>query len=194
MARLPNYIVDSNPFNLAGPPDYWLRALWEFDNSLVVMPSKQNFCYRVCQRRPPSHATQVVNEILKEDADARMMAAANVIPVTTLLSTANWAEFPKHMEALRQRAPWRLGGAEQVIQKLEQSEWLEEQNRRQQFEENVLNPLAKDAWGLYNKKIGLRTHMWSPKTPGSTPQSQAPRVNVKSTPNPGIKVGSIFLP
>lgn len=193
MTGLPNYIAADNPFKLAGPPAYWLRALWEFDSSLVVMPSKQSFCYRVCQRRPPSFSVQMTNDILKEDADARMMAAQHVIPVTSLLSTANWSEFPKHMEALRQRAPWRMGGAQHVTDSLEQAEWVEEQKRKQQFEQDVLNPLSKDAWNLYNKKLGLRSHMYSPTTKTNRPAQAAPKVGVAKAPPAGVKVGSIFI-
>lgn len=188
MARLPNYIVDTNPFKLAGPPDYWLQALWDFDPSLVVMPSKMGFLYRIGQRRPPSHTVKLVEEMRKEDADALMMAKHRLVPVTTLLATANWSQFPMHMEMLRQRAPWRMGGAEVVNQRLEQQDMDEELAKKAKVDEH-LTGLSKDAWGLYLKKIGVRSHMYIPRT-GAKSTPVAP----KKDKNPGVQVGSIFLP
>lgn len=189
MANLPNYIPDTNPFRLAGPPDHWLRALWDFDSSLVVIPSRQGFYYRVCQRRPPSYSLRLVNEILKEDADSRMIASYNLIPVTTLLATANWMQAPMHMEMLRQRAPWRMGGAEVVNQRLEAQDQQDEFDRQAQTDEH-LTYLGKDAWGLYNKKRGVQSHMYIPKTASS----KVVQFKKPDTKAPAIKVGSLFLP
>ena len=61
---LRNYISDLNPFNLAGPPKWWLRRLWDFDSSLVMIPSRCNQIYRLGQRRPPDPRVEMVNEIL----------------------------------------------------------------------------------------------------------------------------------
>lgn len=188
MPNYGNYLVGENPFHLAGPPNYWLKALYDFDTSLVVMPSKQSFIYRVCMRRKPSFSVNVVNDIMKEDADSRMMAAHNLVPVTTLLATTNWSNFPLHMEELRRRTPHRMGGAEAYIKKLEQQEWEDELKQRQDFDNNVLAPLTKDAWNLYQKKIGVRSHMYIPKT-GNTPRPDTVRHKA-----PAVKVGSIFLP
>jgi hypothetical protein len=188
--KLPNYIVDANPFKLAGPPDYWLQALWDFDQSLVVMPSKMGFYYRIGQRRPPSHTLKMVEEMRKEDADAIMMAKHRLVPVTTLLSTANWSQFPMHMEMLRQRAPWRMGGADEVNRRLEQQEREDEIAKQARIDQN-LTDTAKDAWGLYLKKIGVRSHMYIPKTGKA---AEPNKFKIKEDKAPGVQVGSIFLP
>ena len=167
----PNYIVDENPFKLAGPPNHWLRALWDFDNSLVVIPSRQGFYYRLSQRRKPNLPTHIVNDVLFKDSDTRMLARHNLVPVTTILSTANWSN-PVLFEELRRRAPWRLGGAEKVINTIEAREAQEELDKRVNTDDH-LSSLGKDAWGLYNKKIGVRSHMYIPQRPG--PKRPAPR-------------------
>jgi hypothetical protein len=190
MARLPNYIVDENPFKLAGPPDYWLQALWDFDKDLVVLPSKMGFFYRVAIKRPPNHTLQMIEEMRKEDADARMMAVHHVVPVTTLLATANWSQYPMHMEMMRQRAPWRMGGHEEVNKRIEAQE-AEDEIRKQAELDAKLDDISKDAWGLYLKKLGLRSHMYIPKT--GKPESKQPNFAAGKK-APGIKVGSIFLP
>lgn len=184
MADYGNYMVEANPFGLAGPPDYWLKALYEFDCSLVVMPSKMGFWYRLCQRRRPTLATKIVNEILKEDLDTRMIAARNLVPVTTLLATTNWGNYPAHLEELRRRSPHRMGGAAKVIQDVEAAERQVEIDKANQTDV-ALTDVSKDAWGLYLKKIGLRSHMWIPSTPGSRPAPTGTFVR-KSQPKPEV--------
>jgi hypothetical protein len=157
-----NYIPDQNKFNLAGPPKWWLSKLWDFDNSLVVIPSRQGFIYRLAQRRKPSLQANIVNDALFKESDTRMLARYGLIPVTTILATANWSN-PYLFEELRRRAPWRLGGHEKVNAMLEAQDAQDELDKRAQTDSH-LTSLSKDAWNLYNKKIGLRSQMYSPKT------------------------------
>lgn len=171
-----NYIKDENPFNLAGPPTWWLKKLWEFDDSLVVLPSRMNYLYRLAQKRKPSPSADVVNSVLYKESDTQMLSNYNLVPVTTILATANWSN-PFLFEELRRRAPWRNGGAQACIERVEADEAAAELAKRQTTDQN-LSDTAKDAWGLYNKKIGLRSQMWSPKTPNrrEKPTGRAPAI------------------
>lgn len=174
-----NYIVDVNRFKLAGPPVWWLRALWDFDNSLVVVPSRQTCVYRLAQRRKLQLPDHIVNDALFNESDTQMLASYGLVPVTSIIATANWSN-PFLFEELRQRAPWRLGGAEKVNQMLDEQDQRDEIDRQARTDEH-LTSLGKDAWGLYNKKIGLRTHMWSPKSRQvqSGPANRAPGVIIR---------------
>lgn len=186
-----NYIEDQNPFKLAGPPPYFLKRLWEFDDGMVIVPSRQGFYYRLALRRQPNLTTAIVNEALFKESDTQMLASYGLVPVTTILSTANWSN-PALFEALRQRSVTLMGGQEYVNKRLEAQDAEDEANLNAKNDE-MLTSLGKDAWGLYNKKIGLRTHMWSPtvKRKGS---GAAPTFSMKTKPSSGIQVGSIFLP
>lgn len=155
-----NYIVDINPFSLAGPPKWWLSQLWDFDASLVVIPSRQGFYYRLTQRRKPNLSANIVNDALFKESDTKMLARYSLVPVTTILATANWSN-PYLFEELRNRAPWRLGGAEKVTKEIEDQELKAEFDKRMQTDD-MLTDVSKDAWKLYQKKIGLRSHMYSP--------------------------------
>lgn len=157
-----NYYPDENKFALAGPPEWFLKRLWEFDSSLVIIPSRQGFYYRLAQRRKPKLSTAIVNEALFAESDTKMLARYNLVPVTTILSTANWSN-PYLFETLRNRAPWRLGGADAVNQRLDEQDKREEIDKAQKQDEK-LTSVSKDAWGMYLKKIGVRSHMWIPKT------------------------------
>jgi hypothetical protein len=159
-----SYIADVNLFNLAGPPKWWLDHLWDFDDSLVVVPSRQGFYYRLAQRRKPNLADDICKEALFAESDTRLLASYGLVPVTTILATANWSN-PLLFEELRRRSPHRMGGATACADRLDAADAADELAKRQ-AEDERLTSIGKDAWGLYNKKIGLRSHMWIPKTSG----------------------------
>lgn len=152
-----NYIVDANPFKLAGPPEWWLRKLAEFDQSLVVMPSRQGFYYRLCQRRPANLTTKMVNDLLFNESDTKMLASRGLIPVTTILSTANW-DNPLLFQDLAERAPHRNGGAEKINKMLEDREFEADMKKRAATEQNIVDR-AKDGWKLYQHKTGQKVSM-----------------------------------
>ena len=155
-----NYLPDENRFKLAGPPVWWLTKLWDFDNSLVVVPSRQGFYYRLAQRRKLNLTNAVINEALFQESDTKMLARYSLVPVTTILATANWSN-PYLFEELRRRAPWRLGGADAVNKLLDDEDKKVELDMRAVTDEH-LTYLSKDAWKYYNKKIGLRSQLYSP--------------------------------
>lgn len=147
-----NYIQDTNPFRLAGPPQWWLRKLFDFDSSLVVVPSRQGFFYRLAQRRRPNPSEVIARNLLNE-SDTMMLASYGLIPVTTLLATANW-DNPLMWQDLAERAPWRNGGADAVIAAIEGRELASEARVNQEIDERNTS-ISRDGWGLYRKKIGL---------------------------------------
>lgn len=156
-----NYIKGENPLGLAGPPKWWLLKLKDFDDSLVVMPSKMGHYYRLCQRRPPDPNVNIANS-LSTDSDTKMLAQNGLVPVTTILSNARW-DNPLMWEDLRQRAPHRVGGAEAFEQK------LLAQERQKELDIAIKNDaiqtdVARDAWNYYLLKAGRKTAMWSPRT------------------------------
>src|SRR3990167_5016561 len=129
-----NYIRDINPFHLAGPPAWWLRQLHDFDPSLVVVPSRQGFYYRLAQRRPLRLPDHIVNDALFKESDTKMLASYSLVPVTTILSTANWSN-PCLFVELANRAPWRMGGAAKVNKMLEDQDRAESQQRDKKVDE-----------------------------------------------------------
>ena len=148
-----NWIVDQNRFSLAGPPRWWLKQLWEFDSSLVVVPSRQGFYYRLAQRRKLNLPDNIVNEALFKESDTQMLASHSLVPVTTIIATANWGN-PYMFVELANRAPWRMGGADKVNKMIEDQEFKEHIDTRIATDAH-LHELSKDAWKLYRKKIGL---------------------------------------
>lgn len=154
-----NYIPDVNRFALAGPPKWFLRLLWEFDSSLVIVPSRQGFYYRLAQRRKLNIPERMTMDILWKESDTRMLATYSLVPVTTILATVTWS--PLLIEELHRRSPHRQGGAEEVLKKIEMQEAQEQIDKQAKIDENNTY-LAKDAWKYYQKKIGVRSHLYSP--------------------------------
>lgn len=119
----------------------------------------------------------MTNDLLFDQSDTKMLARHGLIPVTTILATANWSN-PFLFEELRRRAPWRLGGAAEVTAQLEAREAQEELDKRARTDAH-LSALGKDAWGLYGKKIGIRSHMYIPQRKAARP-AQTPAIKIVS--------------
>lgn len=175
-----NYIEDTNPFRLQGPPQFWLQKLWDFDDSLVVVPSKQGFFYRLAQRRPPDHKARLVHHLSK-DSDSEMLASYGLVPVTTIIATARWDNYLM-FEDLRQRMPSRMGGAEKYIEMLEMKE-QQAKLRELADRDDMLTQVAKDSHKFYDLKRGVRSNLWSPATKNVAEKprfGQAPRIKIAS--------------
>lgn len=149
----PNYIPDQNKFSLAPPPDWWLRKLFEFDDSLVVIPSRQQHCYRLAQKRQLQLQENLVNDALFKHSDTQMLATYGLVPVTTIMARPNW-DNPLMWVELAERAPWRQGGSDMVNKIIEDAE-REAQLKIDLQNSALTHELAYDSWKLYRKKIGL---------------------------------------
>ena len=172
--RPPNYIKDQNRFSLAGPPPWFRAQLWQFDPSLVIVPSRQGFYYRLAQRRKLNLPEMMTNAALWAESDTKMLAEHSLVPVTTILATVNLSN-PYLFVELTNRAPWRLGGAEKVNAMLDAHDQKVELDKRAKTDEH-LTYLSKDAWKMYRKKIGLG-RSWN-ITPEAVKAPVGPRVPV----------------
>lgn len=161
-----NYIPDLNRFQLSGPPKWWLTKLALFDDSLYVLPSRQGFYYRLAQKRPIRLQEKLAADALKNQDDTGMLMSYGLVPVTTILSTANWNN-PALFEFLHNMAPHRHGGADAFEGKILEQERDEEAKKAAELDD-ILTQVSKDGWGLYQKLIGVRSHMWIPQTQRKT--------------------------
>lgn len=160
---LTNYIVDVNKFHLAGPPAWWLRQLAEFDPSLVIVPSRNQFVYRLAQRRRLNLADKFTQDQLWVDSDTKMLAEYGLVPVTSILATASWN--PLMFEELRRRASWRQFNSDaEAIAAVEKQE-AEAEAKVNLIQDDINTIVARDAWNLYQMKTGLRTHGFKVRTP-----------------------------
>lgn len=170
VSELHNWLEDENPMNLPAPPQAWLQKLHDFDDSLVVLPSRQMYCYRLAQRRTPDRKSHLVHH-LAADSDSNMLARYGLVPVTSIIATCKW-DNPVMWEDLRQRMPSRMGGAEQFEKQLLARERQVELDKLAE-RDDMTTIVAKDAKKFYDLKRGVRTTLWSPTIKGSEkPASQ----------------------
>jgi hypothetical protein len=173
-----NWIEGVNRYSLAKPPTWFLSALWDFDASLVIIPSEQHSLYRLAQRRKVNLPDHIIKDPIFQQSDSQMMARHGLVPVTTIMPTINWAD-PENFMELARRAPWRNGGHEAVSKRMEEEEAAIEAKKREAQDEHLAS-LAKDAWGFYNKKIGVRSHMYIPRSKSSVvSKSKSPSIRIK---------------
>lgn len=152
-----NFIPDVDKFKLGAPPAWWLQKLKDFDDSLYVVPSRQDCVYRLAQKRPLNLPEHVVNDALFNHSDTQMLATYSLIPVTTIIAKPNWSN-PLMFRELEARAPWRMGGAEKVLDALEEAEMREATQKRIETDLN-LTERAKDGWRLLKMKTGASVHL-----------------------------------
>ena len=99
-----NWIGAQNPYNLAEPPDWWLRKLHEADPELRVFPGLTKACYRIGRR---TDKAGLLKPIANESETNRMMKAG-CIPVVSLLPTVTWnLDF---FQWLKDHDTWTYGG------------------------------------------------------------------------------------
>lgn len=178
-----NYIEDENPFKLPPPPTWWLEKLHEFDPSLFVIPSRQQFCYRLAQKRPMTLPMHMVNHILFKESDTRMLARYGLIPVTTIRANPNWSN-PLIWKDLHERAPWRNGGAERVAKIIESREQEQEAKRRAELDDR-LQWYGKEAWEYYKMKTGRQSNAFS-LSRETVPASRTPLIKLATEYTPVV--------
>jgi hypothetical protein len=147
-----NFIPDRNPFNLQEPPEWWLKCLYDFDQDLVIVPSRMERLYRLARRARKSPGIGPL-AILDRQADTAMLASYRLIPVTSIIS---WGVWGTHIfNELRARDLWRAGGATKYIQTLEAFEAEQERKRKEAIAEGA-DYRARDAWRSYQARTGQR--------------------------------------
>ncbi len=185
-----NYIEDTNPFRLSKPPQWWLQKLWDFDDSLVIIPSRSQNVYRLAQKRKPNIATKIVNDSLFRESDTRMLASYGLIPITSIKASVNWSD-PYIFEYMRRQTPHMMGGFDKYNELVEKQEIADAAAVQAKIDDRNTQ-VARDGWRLYLKKIGLRSQMWSPRTKTSAQKptfEQAPAIKVNGPSSPDPKVG-----
>jgi hypothetical protein len=105
---LSNWYPDQNRFALTAPSPWWLHLLREYDDQLVVLPSRVELLYRLTRRVRPQARLGLQAMIVHEHPDTVMMIQYGVIPVSSLTT---WAiQSDKVIRDLMARDTWRVLG------------------------------------------------------------------------------------
>lgn len=108
-----NYIADQNPFNLVGPPEWFLRMMYRRDPDLVLFPGLSQPVYRLARKTSKSMGLMTA---LARDSESARMIKHRVVPVTSILSTVQWG--PSVIQWLNDHDIWAVGGFAEADRRL----------------------------------------------------------------------------
>lgn len=159
VAHPKNYIVTTNPFKLAAPPDWWLQMVYDYDADLVVFPSVHRMAYILARRRRHSSAMAELNALDKSlvrksaGLDGDVLANHNLIYVRHLIGDT--VKRPSILQWLRDADLKARGGADKVSDAIEDIELdITKQKRRNTLDD--IDHRARDAWRSYQARTGRR--------------------------------------
>src|SRR3990167_8415389 len=136
---LPTWIPDQNRFNLAAPPLWTQKELYDFDSQLVVVPSRRSPVFLLCRRRLHNRNTGLVD----------------IAPLKSFpgLWTAQWVERLK--TELRSRDIWEAGGPAKFVEAIEEAE-ADTQIKKRRTMRDEFRHRAGDAWRSLQARMGDR--------------------------------------
>lgn len=147
-----NWIEGPNPFGLATPPRFFLRDLATFDADLVIFPSAEQACYRLCRRvtrgAPLTKVArmQTALGVHVERFDHKVVVKERLVPVISLHAFPHWG--PKILLDLAEADLWRHGGAEKADEMINARE-QDERRRLDQHMSDELDARGHAAWSAY---------------------------------------------
>ena len=153
---LPNWIADKNKFTLPEPPDYILKALYDFDNQLVILPARVQRRYLLARRR--LYSANYGKLVMTSPApNTQMMYDYGLVEVAPLKWPGQWSEawIQILLKELRARDTWAAGGPEKFVQIIEDAEATAEIKRRRTMREDFRHR-AGDAWRSLKARTGQR--------------------------------------
>ncbi len=151
-----NYIPD-NP-KMAAPPQYVLQRLYDFDNMLVMFPSRHvPFAYVLARRRQYSAGfTDRALEATIDQPDTKMVMTHNCVPVTLIYKTGpNWT-IDNIIAELRRRDIWAAGGAEKLADAADAADNAHKKKIKDGIRKDMWDR-SGDAWRSYQARTGQRT-------------------------------------
>ena len=112
-----NWIADQNPYELAAPPEWFLRMLAVRDADLVILPGLSQPVYRLARRVTKSFG---IMHALSLDSETARMVNLKVVPVTSIMPTIqSWGDV---FEWLMDHDTWAVGGAEGAARIMDEQE------------------------------------------------------------------------
>ena len=150
-----NYLDDNR--NMEVPPPFWLQRLFDFDQELVVFPSRYRpYAYVLARRQRVAIPSE--NKILEASItqpDTKFCLSRNLVPVTLIFRTGVTWSIDNIIADLRSRDIWRAGGAERAAQSLEEAEANIERAKREKVKDDMWMR-SGTAWTSYQRRTGQR--------------------------------------
>lgn len=163
-----NYIPD-NP-KMAIPPPYCLLQLYNFDDQLVVLPSRYKpFSYVLARRQ--RRALNPMNQILIDTCtqpDTRMCLQNRLVPVSMIFRRGSGWNMDGILRDLAARDTWRVGGGEAAADLMDAADEAKRQKIKADIRDDMWNRSGA-AYRSYKARTGSRVN------PGGTAAQAARR-------------------
>lgn len=164
---------EPNPFNLAGPPAWFLADLAAYDPALVVFPSQQEGVYRV-GRRVPGHLPPVLH-FMQEKPDTKLYVKHRLVPVTSILPPPLVQWGPVIINDLAESDIQRVGGWEAASRLLEDREEAAERKADANISDEA-SVRAGAAWRAIKWRTGQTIDLGSRNPESLRSRRGAPRM------------------
>lgn len=152
-----NYIPDNA--RMETPPAYWLQRLWDFDDQLVVIPSRYiPFAYVLARRRKHTAGlTDAALEATVDQPDTRMCFRYGVIPISMIYRTGTTWSIDNIIAQLKARDTWAVGGGEKMADLADAADEAIDKAQKKSIRDDMWNR-SGDAWRSYQARTGQRNH------------------------------------
>lgn len=150
-----NYINDNS--KTAVPPEFWLQRLYDFDNQLVVAPSRHvPYAYVLARRRRlTAGLSDKALESTITQPDTKLCMQHGLVPVSLIYKTGtNW-DIDGIIRSLKSRDVWAAGGGEAYADKADEADEQARQKVRKDIRDDMWSR-AGDAWRSYQARTGQR--------------------------------------
>ncbi len=152
-----NFLRSGNPFDLADPPKWFLKAMHTFDPQLVLFASLKTSVFRLARRCTHSPGVAPANVPgVHNHPDTLFMWNHKLVPVTTVIPGAHWTM--KMFTELRARDQWAVGGANKVISLIADQEQRAREKQAAQFDTDG-QARGVDAYQSFKYRTGQRVSM-----------------------------------
>ena len=163
--RFGNWIPDENRWNLEAPPQWWLQALWDFDNQLVVLPSRHQQRYLLARRRKYSAGLGDVAMLDNKHPDTNLCFVNHCVPIAPLNFSGEWTLTI--LDQLRERDTWAITGGptstladpEAALNRLADAVDAADAKREAKINQQnreMFYQMGRDAWRSMQARIGAR--------------------------------------
>ena len=154
-----NYIADN--VRMEVPPLYFLQRLFDFDNMLVIVPSRNvPFAYVIARRKQFSKGlSDKALEGTIQQPDTKMCLAYGLVPVCLMYKTGPSWDIDSIIRTLMARDMWAHGGPDKVADMLEAQEEAEKAKIRAETRADIYNR-SLDGWRSYQARTGQTTNLF----------------------------------
>lgn len=162
-----NYIEDVNRFKLPTPPQWFLKRLYDFDASLVLLPSRRKVkgeapAYLLCRRTTRRLGAAMLDNLAP---DTNMCYVHGVLPIAPLKFHGGTTTFTERgcemlIKELRSRDTWAVtggasGDADKLVDAIEANE-QRQQNKERRGLRDMFHHMARDAYRSMKARSGQR--------------------------------------